>query len=120
MRYLLFLAAALSAHSQIGSRPSIYSEGTQTKASAAEYPVHATSGNLTIGADYMVHSFGSGEQMYLAENYLVVEVALYPPKGESITAERRQFHASGEREKDAALHAESPDGGEQPEPPRLE
>ena len=81
MRYLVFLAAVLAAHAQSAPKPSIYSEGTQTKTSAGEYPVHATSGSLAIGAEYMVHSFGSGEQMYLAENYLVVEVALFPPKG---------------------------------------
>jgi hypothetical protein len=91
MRYLVFLAAALAAHAQSDPRPPTYSEGTQTKTSAAEYPVRATSGNLAIGAEYMVHSFGSGEQMYLAENYLVVEVALFPPKGEGITAESAKF-----------------------------
>ena len=91
MRYLWLLAAALAAHAQgppgSGTRP----EGTHPKASAAEYPVQAQSGNLAIGAEYTVHSFGSGEQMYLAENYLVVEVALFPPKGESVTADAASF-----------------------------
>ena len=68
-----------------------HSEGTRPKASAAQYPVQAESGNLAIGAEYMAHSFGSGEQMYLAENYLVVEVALFPPKGEGITADAGKF-----------------------------
>src|ERR1035437_7806551 len=91
MRYLLFLAAALAAQAQGTSGLGTYSEGTPAKASAAEYPVQAKSGNLAIGAEYMVHSFGSGEQMYLAENYLVVEVALFPPKGEGITADASKF-----------------------------
>src|ERR1035441_7199773 len=81
MRYLVILAFALLAQAQ----------GTQPKASAAEYPVQAVAGNLAIGAEYTVHSFGSGEQMYLAENYLVVEVALFPPKGESVTADAAGF-----------------------------
>ena len=76
MRYLVFLAFALAARAQGPPGMGIGAEGTRPKASAAEYPVRAQSGNLAIGAEYMVHSFGSGERMYLAENYLVVEVAL--------------------------------------------
>jgi hypothetical protein len=91
MRVLVFFVAALAAHAQSAPNLSTPAEGTPAKPSAAEYPAHATSGNLAIGAEYMVHSFGSGEQMYLAENYLVVEVALFPPKGEGITADAARF-----------------------------
>ena len=91
MRYLAIFAFALAAHAQGSPGLEIRAEGTQPKASAAEYPVQAISGNLTIGAEYMVHSFGGGEQMYLAERYLVVEVALFPPKGESVTADATKF-----------------------------
>jgi hypothetical protein len=98
MRYLVFLAVVpLAAHAQ----------GTQPKASAAEYPVQAESGNLAIGAEYMVHSFGGGELMYLAENYLVVEVALFPPKGESVTADAAKF-ALRVNGKKTLLYAQSP------------
>ena len=34
--------------------------------------------NQALGAEYMVHSFGSNGQMFFTEDYLVVEVALYP------------------------------------------
>src|SRR5512141_98224 len=91
VRYLVFLAGALAAYAQGSPGMTIPAEGTTPKASAAEYPVHARSGNLAIGAEYLVHSFGSGEQMYLAENYLVVEVALFPAKGESVTAGAGKF-----------------------------
>src|ERR1035441_9857441 len=97
MRYLLFLVFVLGAQAQ----------GTEPKASAAEYPVHAESGNLAIGAEYMVHSFGSGEQMYLAERYLVVEVALFPPKGQSVTADAARF-ALRVNGKKTLLYAQSP------------
>ena len=53
-------------------------QGTTPKPVSTEYDVHGQAGTLDIGAEYMVHSFSSGEQMYLAERYLVVEVALYP------------------------------------------
>ena len=81
LRTLIFLAAALAAHAQ-GSNP---------KTSAGEYPVQATSGLNQLGAEYMVHSFGSGEQMFVVENFLVVEVALFPPKGESVTVDTAKF-----------------------------
>ena len=97
MRYLVILAFALAARAQ----------GTPPKASAAEYPVQAVSGNLAIGAEYLVHSFGSGEQMYLAENYLVVEVALFPPKGKSVTADASRF-ALRLNGKKTLLYAQSP------------
>lgn len=104
---MVFLAGALAAYAQGTPRLSIHAEGTPTKASAAEYPVHANSGNLAIGAEYMVHSFSSGEQMYLAENYLVVEVALFPPKGEGITADAGKF-ALRVNGKKTLLYAQNP------------
>ena len=107
MRYLAFLAAVLAAHAQGSPGLGIHAEGTPPKASAAEYPVQAESGSLAIGAEYMVHSFGSGEQMYLAENYLVVEVALFPPKGGSFTADAGKFalRVNGKR---TLLYAQNP------------
>jgi hypothetical protein len=80
-RYLVLLAVAIAAHAQ----------GTTPKASATEYPVHVKSGLNEIGAEYMVHSFSAGEQMYVAEKYLVVEVALFPPKGKSVKVEASKF-----------------------------
>ena len=107
MRYPAIFAFALAAHAQGSPGLGIRAEGTQPKASAAKYPVQAVSGNLAIGAEYMVHSFGSGEQMYLAENYLVVEVALFPPKGESVSADAARFalRVNGKR---TLLYAQSP------------
>jgi len=56
----------------------IFAQGTTPKPAPTDYDVHEQAGTLDIGAEYMVHSFSSGEQMFLAERYLVVEVALYP------------------------------------------
>jgi hypothetical protein len=80
-RCLIFLAAAAAA----------YAQGTTPKASAAEYPVHAEIGADHIGAEYMVRSFNAGEEMYIAENYLVVEVALFPPQGKSVDVDVGKF-----------------------------
>ncbi len=97
LRYLVFLAAAIAAHAQ----------GTTPKSAAQEYPVHAASGLNQIGADYMVHSFSSGQRMYLAENFLVVEVALFPPKGEIVQVDAGQF-ALRVNGKKLALMAQNP------------
>jgi hypothetical protein len=80
-RYVIFFAAAIAA----------YAQGTTPKPTAEEYPVHAAAGRDQLGAEYMVHSFSSGEQMFIAENYLVVEVALIPPKGDQVHVETTRF-----------------------------
>ena len=58
----------------------IYALGTTPKAKADDYDAHAKSGGIEIGAEYMVHSFSRGEAMYIARDFLTVEVALYLPK----------------------------------------
>jgi hypothetical protein len=44
----------------------------------ADYPAHAESPKLDIGAEYLVHSFSNGSQMYVSPEYLVVDTAVYP------------------------------------------
>ena len=79
--WLAFLAVAV-AFGQAGTRP---------KGSPEEYPVHAQDGTTGIGAEFMVHSFSGGEEMYLAKDYLVVEVALFPAKGQAIEVNAAAF-----------------------------
>ncbi|MGA2576292.1 MAG: hypothetical protein ABSH24_09745 [Bryobacteraceae bacterium] len=66
-------------------------DGTVPKTSAQDYPVHAKLQKLSIGAEYMVHSFSRGREMYIAKDYLVVEVALYPATGESLRVSAGHF-----------------------------
>ena len=79
---LLFLALAGTLAAQYGTSP---------KASAQDYPVRAKLEKLSIGAEYLVHSFSSGREMFIAKDYLVVEVALYPANGESLLVSCGQF-----------------------------
>jgi len=65
--------------------------GTAPKASEQEYPVRAKLEKLSIGAEYLVHSFSSGRQMFIAKDYLVVEVALFPAKGENLLVNASHF-----------------------------
>jgi hypothetical protein len=65
--------------------------GTTPKASEQDYPAHAKLEKLSIGAEYLVHSFSSGRQMFIAKDYLVVEVALYPAHGENLLVNASHF-----------------------------
>src|SRR5262245_34281798 len=82
MRWTVFLLSAAI----------VFAQGTKPKPSPTDYDVHGQSGPLDIGAEYMVHSYSAGEQMYLIQNYLVVEVALYPlMKDDPVSIDLRKF-----------------------------
>jgi hypothetical protein len=68
-----------------------WAQGTEPKPKAEDYEAHATARTAAIGAEYMVHSFSRGDRTFLAKNYLVVEVALYPQKGETIAVRNGDF-----------------------------
>jgi hypothetical protein len=55
--------------------------GTEPKPKPEDYPVRAQAGDVTIAAEYMVHSFAGQGQTFVAEGYLTVEVALFPRAG---------------------------------------
>jgi hypothetical protein len=46
-------------------------QGTTPRASAAEYPAHATVGELSLGAEYLVRSIPAAEGMLYSPGYLV-------------------------------------------------
>ena len=81
MRYLVCLCVAGVA----------WAQGTDPKAKAEEYEVHARLKGVDIGAEYMVYSISSQGKTFLAEDHLVVEVALFPPKGGFVTASSGEF-----------------------------
>jgi len=80
MRYLLLLCSIF-----------LLFGGTETKPKVDDYEVHAQAKNVAIGAEYTVHSFSRGEQMFIANDYLVMEVALFPAKGATIDVLRGDF-----------------------------
>ncbi|MGA2137007.1 MAG: hypothetical protein ABSH50_32345 [Bryobacteraceae bacterium] len=65
--------------------------GTRPRPSALDYPAHAELAHMSVGAEYTVHGFSNGEEMYIARDYLVVEVALFPAKGQIVAANAGQF-----------------------------
>jgi len=69
-----------------------FAQGTTPKPAPTDYDVHLSDGPLDIGAEYMVHSYSNGEQMYIAERFLVVEVALYPlMKTDEVNVDMKKF-----------------------------
>jgi hypothetical protein len=82
VRLPLFLCCASLALAQGGSEP---------KPKAEDYDVHAQSKYIAIGAEFMIHSFSGQGQTYIAKDFLVVEVALYPPKGQGVNVNEGAF-----------------------------
>lgn len=68
-----------------------WAQGTEPKAKADDYETSDTAGRVTIGAEYMVHSFSGSGKTFLAPDYLIVEAALFPKKGEPVTAAQGDF-----------------------------
>ncbi|MGO9257683.1 MAG: hypothetical protein ACLQU1_15430 [Bryobacteraceae bacterium] len=65
--------------------------GTDPKPKPEDYEAHGQAKSAAIGAEFMVHSFSGRGMTYLAPDYLVVEVALYPPKGSEIEVHAGAF-----------------------------
>ena len=82
--------------------------GTPPKASAQDYPAHANLPKLAIGAEYLVHSFSGGRETYIARDYLVVEVALFPAKPQTFALSASQFRLRINHRK-PALAPEAPE-----------
>jgi hypothetical protein len=57
---------------------------TAPRDKVADYPAHAMDGRTGVAAEYLVHSIPAGTQTFIASDYLVVEVAVYPVPGEPI------------------------------------
>lgn len=64
---------------------------TEHKDKATDYPVHAMAGKVAIGADYLIHSIPAGNQTFVAEDYLVVEVAVFPAPAQPVTIAGNTF-----------------------------
>jgi hypothetical protein len=65
--------------------------GTDPKPKPEDYESHGQARATSLGADFMIHSFSGQGVTYVAPDYLVVEVALYPPKGSEINVQPLAF-----------------------------
>jgi hypothetical protein len=74
----------------VGAIPAL-ADGTEPKPKVGDYPAQAQAGAVSLGAEYMVHSFAGSKQTFIARGYLVVEVALIAGAGERIELSNGQF-----------------------------
>ena len=72
------------------SASSLYGE-TEHKDKATDYPFHAEAGKVSIGADYLIHSIPAGNQTFVAKDFLVVEVAVFPAFAQPINIDGNTF-----------------------------
>jgi len=66
------------------SPAALLAQGTDPRPKPEDYEAHGQTAGAAIGAEFMIHSFSGRGITYLAPDYLVVEVALYPPAGASL------------------------------------
>lgn len=86
--FAILVLAAASATAQFSAEAQ---HGTAPKPSAAGYPAHADLGKFAIGAEYNVRSVGGEKEMFVVPEYLVIEVAVYPAKGQRIEVTSAHF-----------------------------
>jgi hypothetical protein len=82
-------------------------QGTESKKSASEFPVHAALGDADVAADFMVRLISYGRESFVTDNFLVVEVAIFPHAGRVFDVRANQFslRVNGKKE---VLFAQTP------------
>jgi hypothetical protein len=60
--------------------------GTEPKSNVSEYPANALAfdGKATVGAEFMGHTVAGEQTSFVVDDYIVVEVAIYPNKGQTV------------------------------------
>lgn len=66
-------------------------QGTESKRAASEFPVQARLGDLDVAAEFMVRLISLGRESFVTDNFLVVEVALFPREGKPYTVRTNAF-----------------------------
>lgn len=66
-------------------------EGTAPKPKPRDYGVHVQVAEVTIGAEFEYRSFSAAGRSFFVDKHLVVEVALYGPKGKRLNVSAGQF-----------------------------
>jgi hypothetical protein len=69
----------------------LYGQGTGPKSAAADYPAHAKTGLISIGAENMGRNIASPARSLVSDDYLVIDVALYSEGNRPFTLSDGQF-----------------------------
>ena len=79
----------------------------EPRSTAADYPAHVQVANGEIGAEYLVHSIPAASGSYLAKEYVVIDVGIFPRSIDGVMVSSSQFTLRINHGK-AALYAQSP------------
>jgi hypothetical protein len=71
--------------------PLLLGQEAAQRTKLSDYPVHAQLPQFEIGADYLVHNIPAEKRAYSADQYLVVEVAIFPGSGDRVRVSRNDF-----------------------------
>jgi hypothetical protein len=70
----------------------LHAQGLTPREKATDYPVHAEmKDGFTIAAEYLVHTLPTGKDALVANDYLVVEVAVFGPRSKRIDLSQGSF-----------------------------
>lgn len=91
---------------------SLVAQGTPPRTHASKYEVHGALGDFTIGAEYLVHSVPASSGYLIADEYLVVEVALFGPRLGTVKLSQSDFLLrvvdNAKKDPSKTLQAQSP------------
>jgi hypothetical protein len=81
--------------------------GTNPKPKPADYPAQARVGDLVIAAEYLLHALPAARQSFTVPEYLVIEIAAYPPRSKTVELASGMFtlRINGKKEE---LHTQAP------------
>ena len=71
--------------------PLLFGQDLPQRSRLSDYPVRAQLQHFEIGAYYLVHDIPSEKAKYSANDYLVVEIAVFPASGEHPRISSRDF-----------------------------
>ncbi len=87
----LLLPLALLAQAPPTPSPADAVKGLPARASAADYQGQAKAGKISIGADFDGHSVPTEDGIFSSEDYVVFEVSVFGPAGESLKLSTEDF-----------------------------
>lgn len=82
-------------------------QGTESKRKPSDFPVQVKVANAEVAAEFMVRLISYGRESFVTDNFLVVEVAIFPDAGKSLDIKLTDFTLRVSGKKDV-LYAQPP------------
>jgi hypothetical protein len=65
--------------------------GVTPKPKAEDYPVQIQAPGMALGAEYLLFTIANAQQSFVVQDHLVIEVAVYPAKGQRVKVTKGMF-----------------------------